>query len=236
MKRFGKRICLISLVCLVFLAACGGQREPTATPIDQEAIFTAAAQTVDVQMTETAMAAISPTPETIATETLSLPTSTLPPGITPFSLGTPFPVTPGQLLTLPTVTPLGAGSGASTGGSGTTGTECDNSVFIADVTVPDGTEMKPGQDFKKTWSIQNTGTCTWNEGYYLAFGWGEAMQGQNWEIQKKKDFVEPGQTKEITVEMVAPDTAGDHNGCWRMKNDRDQFFGTALCVAIKVNK
>ena len=38
-----------------------------------------------------------------------------------------------------------------------------------DVTVPDGTELNPGDDFTKTWRIMNNGSCTWNTSYDAIF-------------------------------------------------------------------
>ena len=34
---------------------------------------------------------------------------------------------------------------------------CDEATFIADVTVPDGEQMLPGEAFTKTWRLQNLG-------------------------------------------------------------------------------
>ena len=46
--------------------------------------------------------------------------------------------------------------------------DCVNdSVFVADVTIPDGTPVNIGESFTKTWSIQNVGTCAWVPGYEL---------------------------------------------------------------------
>ena len=41
---------------------------------------------------------------------------------------------------------------------------CDNSAYVSDVTIPDGTEVAPGEAFTKTWALVNTGNCTWNGG------------------------------------------------------------------------
>ncbi|MEO6470933.1 MAG: NBR1-Ig-like domain-containing protein, partial [Aeromicrobium sp.] len=37
----------------------------------------------------------------------------------------------------------------------------DASVFVRDVTIPDGTEITRGTPFVKTWEIQNAGTMPW---------------------------------------------------------------------------
>ena len=34
--------------------------------------------------------------------------------------------------------------------------------FVADVTIPDGTNFAPGTAFKKTWRLKNIGTNAWN--------------------------------------------------------------------------
>lgn len=42
-----------------------------------------------------------------------------------------------------------------------------NSQFLEDITIPDGTEVTAGEPFIKTWSLRNTGTCTWDSSYQL---------------------------------------------------------------------
>jgi len=37
----------------------------------------------------------------------------------------------------------------------------DQSIFVADVTIPDGTVVAPGARFTKTWEVQNVGTAAW---------------------------------------------------------------------------
>lgn len=39
--------------------------------------------------------------------------------------------------------------------------EGDVSEFIADVTVPDGSEVRAGSTFVKTWELRNAGTVAW---------------------------------------------------------------------------
>jgi len=42
-----------------------------------------------------------------------------------------------------------------------------NSQFLEDVTIPDGTEVVAGEPFIKTWTLRNSGTCTWDSSYQL---------------------------------------------------------------------
>jgi len=135
-----------------------------------------------------------------------------------------FPTLPLTTPTLPTLT-----FGTPTGPSGNTG--CDSSVYIADVTVQDGTTMTPGQAFVKTWRVQNNGTCAWNTSYKIAFGFGEQMGGSATPIPSA---VAVGQQVEISVNLTAPNTPGNYTGNWKLQNDKGEFFGTYLTVVITV--
>src|SRR3972149_916600 len=53
----------------------------------------------------------------------------------------------------------------------------DLSQYVSDVTIPDNTQMTPGQNFTKTWRLRNSGTCTWTTAYDAVFVDGNAMGG-----------------------------------------------------------
>jgi ABC-type amino acid transport substrate-binding protein len=108
---------------------------------------------------------------------------------------------------------------------------CDYMTFVADLTVPDGTQINPGQGFTKTWRIQNTGTCTWDASYTFAFVQGNAMSGQT---QNINGSVAPGQTYDVSVNMTAPTTPGNYGGEWQMVNGQGVPFGTRVWVHIVV--
>ena len=42
-------------------------------------------------------------------------------------------------------------------------------AFVKDVTIPDGTVMKPGQTFTKEWRFKNVGAVPWGKGVKLVF-------------------------------------------------------------------
>jgi Ig-like domain from next to BRCA1 gene len=227
--RYTKSVWLIVLlVFALVLSACNFGQQPEPTP-DVGAIFTAAAETVmaqfSVELTQTALAA---------------PTATEPPTITPpptFAVENPGAGSPAatsivtlgigtQPVILPTITPVAA--------LATQGDTCYNSEFVADVTYPDGTAVKGGDLIAKVWSIKNTGTCTWDDGFSLQPITGESMGGKAWVITAKKDFVKPDEIVEIRIDMTVPDKAGDHGGCWKMQGDNGYYFGTPLCILVKV--
>ncbi len=108
---------------------------------------------------------------------------------------------------------------------------CDNSAFVSDVTIPDGTVMSPGQTFTKTWLMQNTGTCAWDTTYNIAFVSGDAMSGAKTPLTLS---VPPGQQVKVSVNLTAPTTLGDAKGYWRLMNASGVFFGDSPWVLIKV--
>lgn len=126
-------------------------------------------------------------------------------------------------------------------GSGTTDTdtvvdngECtDDSNFVEDVTVPDGTQFSTGETFTKTWRLENDGTCTWDTTYSLDFRTGDQMSAPA--SVAVTGTVAPGETFDFSVEMVAPATAGDYTSSWRMSNTAGTPFGSIPFLNIVVN-
>ncbi|HUI88903.1 MAG TPA: NBR1-Ig-like domain-containing protein [Anaerolineales bacterium] len=222
------------------LASCNIGKAPAPTT-DVNAVYTSVASTMiadlNDQLTQTAQA-IPPTALASPTE---LPT--LPPLPSVVVESTLTPINPAN-------TSVAIGSSASpilalspAGGTpvalGTTSTSnaavgCADSIFIADITIPDGTAEKPGAVFTKRWRMQNTGTCTWGSGFKFAFAYGSRMGGGDFTISRKYDFVAPGGTKDIDIVLTAPTVPNTYTGCWKMQTDQGYFFGGVACVTIKV--
>ncbi len=118
-------------------------------------------------------------------------------------------------------------------------TPCNWAQYVKDVTVADGTEFSAGQKFTKTWRLKNIGTCTWSTSYDLVFVDGAAMSGPA--AVDLKDSVRPGETVDLSVELVAPGKEGSHKGYWMLRNDSGKLFGLgadtkqSFWVAIKVS-
>lgn len=92
-----------------------------------------------------------------------------------------------------------------------------------DVTIPDDTEMQPGEEFTKTWRLQNTGTCTWNNQYALVWFSGEQMNAP--QSVPLSGEVAPGQSVDLSVDMQAPETPGDYQSNWKLRNPSGVLFG-----------
>ncbi len=192
-------------ICTLFYAFSGGKGDAAATAdSDINIIYTNAAATVNAQQM-TLQAAVTATPN------LAL--------LTPSATFAPLITTTGQPLSLITPTRPAPTSG------------CDMSIYVSDVTVPDGTAMTAGQTFTKTWKVSNTGACTWTATYKLVFVAGEGMGGASTPIGKE---VKPGESVDISVNLTAPSKSGELKGTWRLSNDKSAAFGDSLTVVIKI--
>lgn len=205
------KLTLSLILIALLLAACGGantpQEEGDSTP-DVAVVRTSAASTVISQFTLTA-AVFTPTPS-VPAETESSASAT--PAVT----------------STVTTQPLAQVTNAQ----GTTVALCDSLEYVADVNIPDDTNMSPGQDFLKTWRVKNTGSCPWGEGYELVYaGYADEMAGQ---FQPLTQVVQPGQEVEVSVQFTAPDEIGEYLSAWQMQNPAGVTFEDIIFVRIIV--
>jgi murein DD-endopeptidase MepM/ murein hydrolase activator NlpD len=107
----------------------------------------------------------------------------------------------------------------------------DNALFIADITIPDGSIVSPNQPLLKTWRLRNTGTRAWGSGYQLVFVSGNQMGAPN---AVNVPAAAPGNTADISVNLVAPSTPGIYTGYWRLRNPHGTYFGPTIWVQIDV--
>lgn len=109
---------------------------------------------------------------------------------------------------------------------------CYNLLYIEDATIPDGTQMKAGEVFTKTWLVQNIGGCAWRAGFKFQHVGGELMRGETVVLT---EAIPTGAKREISVELVVPSGInGLIQSSWRMADENGVFFGDTLSVNIVV--
>jgi hypothetical protein len=203
MRRRKKLGWLVGVAILALvLGSCAPQATPT--PVDEGPIRTSAVSTFVAELTQTAEALAA----------LATPTFTPEPATS----------TPAATAATPTV------------GAGVTGTaavaSCDNSQYVSDVTVPDGTVMQPGEKFTKTWNVKNSGTCAWTTSYSIVYGgYSDKLSGKTTALTTA---VPAGQTSDISIDLVAPTKSGTYVSAWRLANAQNFPFGQFLTVVIVV--
>ena len=173
--------------------------------------------------TATPTSTILPTISHTATNTQS-PTDTIIPSFTPITTSfSPIAPIPSETFDfVPTATAEATGFIQST--ATPINEICDQASYIADVTIPDFTQLLPGVSFTKTWRIKNSGLCTWTTDYDFIFWAGDQMGGPI--EQALSNDVLPGETVDISINMVAPATVGTYQGDWKLRNSNGEIFST----------
>jgi hypothetical protein len=225
----------VAALVAVALTSCNIGKAPVPT-VDANAIYTSAAQTMiaglSAQQTQTAAAAsptASPTPLGSPT---ALPTFAVGTGSVPF--GTPFTFgTPGTATTPLIPSTLPAGTGASSFPVG-----CNDATYIGETKPFDKAQLDPDKKFDKGFSLQNTGTCTWDIGYSFNFKDGDRLSSNitSIVISDKVDFTAPGHSQSFILHMIAPKAPGEYKSYWQMRDDVGTWFGSIVFVDIVVVK
>lgn len=109
----------------------------------------------------------------------------------------------------------------------------DSAILLRDVTIPDGTQMKPGEKFTKTWEFINNGTCPWY-GYTLKFAAGDQM---NAPLSAPVPETLLKETVQVSVDLTAPTLDGSYTGYFTLNdpNGKDVPIGTEKTFWVKIN-
>jgi len=108
---------------------------------------------------------------------------------------------------------------------------CLNSIYLADVTIPDYSTVEADKAFTKTWRVRNNGSCAWPKDAQLMFVDGDRLGASS---KVTVGALDPGEKTEISVEMEAPSDNGSYRGVWRLSSGGEAAFGTKLTVVMRV--
>lgn len=161
-------------------------------------------------MPKEVIATVTPVPRRTVTPT---PTHSPTPTPLPTATSTQIPPTP---TNSPTPTPC-----------------LPDAAFVADVTIPDGTTLMPGETFEKVWRIGSSGCAPWPAGTRWVFVSGDRM-GAPGAVAVVDTPV--GGAADIAVLMVAPDAPGTYKGYWQMQAPDGARFGERVHVQIVVSE
>jgi hypothetical protein len=130
------------------------------------------------------------------------------------------PVTPGTGTVLPSPT-------ATFGAVG-----CYNSALVS-ASPQDGVTIQPGDTFRKTWVIRNTGTCEWNSDFRFVFISGDILR-DNTTNRLRRGTIKSNGTVEYFLEFTAPTAPGTYTSVWRLMTDDGTLFGPSFTSRIVV--
>ena len=105
-------------------------------------------------------------------------------------------------------------------------------MYLNDVSLPDRTVLLPNMAATKTWRIKNTGTCTWDPTYTFNYVKGSVLGATTVKIDK---LVAPGESYEISVDLVTPADNGEYTSWWQMRSPAGTNFGQTIWYDIQVS-
>jgi len=185
---------------------------PEPTKPAPEAVFTSAAQTAEAMRQQRFAQTTTPKVEQLIA-TVAAPTATTTP------TNPPLEMVPSPSLPAPTAVLTNTAGAPPAPGD-------DKAEFVSDVSIPDGTPIGPEKKFVKTWQLRNVGSTTWTTDYALVFIDGDLM-GASPAVPLPEE-VAPYEKVNISVEMVAPSTAGKYRGYWKLRNAAGKIFGMGV--------
>lgn len=200
----------------LIVLACGVPALPftsVATPVPGS-IETSIVQTVAAAQTQTAL--FRPPATFTPTETL-VPTST-------------FTETPTSTATIIFVFPTATRTHTATPtDDGLSDEEWD--CRLVSRRPANNTTFDPQTDFDARWTVQNTGTRTWNRNNidYIYYSGTKMHKKAGYDLTEN---VEPGETVVIIVDMIAPKNDGDYTTTWTLRSGSTEFCRLGLTIIV----
>lgn len=218
---------VLVMMVMALVVGCGPKETPVPT-VDVNELATNAASTIAAQITETALAMPTSTPEPTYTPVsfTSTPASvtipTMSSGVTDPAAGVGTIPQVGQTVpTVPVAMP--------TATLGTTG----NQAIYSDQNIKDGTVFKAGQTDDMVWYLTNTGTTTWTTDYSIRFYSGQNFAKAGNTRYKLPQACPPQQTCPAIIDITAPAAAGEYSMAWVLSDEGDNNF-YVVDLTIKV--
>lgn len=133
---------------------------------------------------------------------------------------------------LATITPTATSQIIETPVPLSTPTCTDNLTFLEDLSLPDGTVVRPGDSLDKRWLVENSGTCNWDERYRLKFISGAELSAP---IDQALNPARSGAKATIRILFTAPSDPGTYESAWQAYNPQGQPFGDPVFVQVLVD-
>ncbi len=106
----------------------------------------------------------------------------------------------------------------------------DDALFVSDLTIPDGTPLRPGQSFTKAWLLRNFGKRDWSQEYRLTH-----RSGGEWGAVSSVRLPHPvaaGHEVAFSVAMTAPPELATNRSVWQLQGPDGAWFGDPVWAEI----
>lgn len=109
----------------------------------------------------------------------------------------------------------------------------DNLVYIADKTIPDGTQVSPGAVLDKQWEVENQGNCNWDKNYRLKLIAGPRLSAPP---EQALYPARSGSRAIIRILFIAPQEAGNYRSAWQAYSPSGRPFGDPIFIDFIVEE
>lgn len=94
--------------------------------------------------------------------------------------------------------------------------------------------LAPNKVFTMSWTLKNTGTCTWNSSYQFHFDTGTPLANNtNFPVIPVGSLIAPGATIDISIPMTAPEKVGEYQSAFLLQDEHGKSvinFGVITTV------
>jgi hypothetical protein len=114
----------------------------------------------------------------------------------------------------------------------TSSPECTSGlIFLDDISIPDGTFVSPGQILDKRWSVENNGSCNWNQEFSL-----QLIAGPELGVSTEQALhpARSGSQAQIQILFTAPQEPGTHRSAWQARDPGGKLFGDPIFIEVTV--
>lgn len=109
---------------------------------------------------------------------------------------------------------------------------CTNSLlFLADQTIPDGTEVEPGAILDKVWEVENNGTCNYDDRYRLKLIGGSELGARP---EQALYPARSGTRFQLYLRFIAPSESGPVRSAWQAFDPQGNPFGDPIYLEVVV--
>lgn len=100
----------------------------------------------------------------------------------------------------------------------------ERAEFVGDLTVPDGSLVRPGEVLVKRWRIRNAGSVPWVDRWLIRLGSLESRSTPITAGRVRVPEAEAGQDVVVEVKITAPPFAGTYEVHWKMADAAGRLF------------
>jgi hypothetical protein len=107
----------------------------------------------------------------------------------------------------------------------------NNLTYVRDLTIPDGTNVTPGETVDKQWLVSNSGSCNWDSRYRLKLISGDSLGAPN---EQALYPARAGTQATLRIVFTAPQDTGTYQSAWQAFAPDGSSFGSEVYIQISV--